>query len=124
MATEKKDLAWLVELVETKAKLEVTPANVRSAIRSLVKAGEIDDPKDEGRYEFKGVNDPTVKAIVAKLKENATRGEEKAAAAPKRATKAKTEKAAPAKRSRRKAKPVEEDEDEEVFDDEELDLDD
>ena len=123
MATEKKDIAWLVDVVETKAKLTVTPANVRAAIRSLVKAGEIDDPKDEGRYEFAGVNDPTVKAIVTKLKENAARAsEDKPARKPKAAKPA--AKAAPAKRSRRKAKPVEEEEDEEVFDDEELDLDD
>lgn len=120
MAAEKKDISWLVEQAEAKAKLAVTGANVRAAIRALVKAGDIEDPKTNGRYEFKGVSDPTVKAIIAKLKENATKSAER-----KTAPAAKKEGAKPASSKRRKKAAAPEPEvEEEDFEDDELDLDD
>ncbi|WNN95759.1 hypothetical protein SEA_FRIBS8_31 [Gordonia phage Fribs8] len=142
-----KGVAWLVEQIEVKHKLTVNQKTVRDAIRYLVrndasvKDADIRDAAT-GRYSFRGITDANVKAIVAKVKDiMAEKDKPKPAAKPK-ATPAKKApaKKAPAKATRKPAAkkkadpaPVEDldldddatvvTDDDEVFNDDELDLD-
>lgn len=109
--TEGKGIAWLQDHIEGVLGEEVSATKLRVILRNLVKAGEIEHESGHG-WNFTGIKDPAVRAVLAKLK-----GQAKAEAAPA------PKKAAPAKRtSRAKAKPVVE-EDEDLFEDEDIDLD-
>ena len=94
--------AWLKEHVNDTLGTSHESTKLRIILRKLIKDGTIESPKD-GRYVFTGPRDPSVRAIIAALKDEA--------------------KAGPTKRGRKpKAKAaVEEVEDDEV---EDLDLDD
>ena len=114
---ESKGIAWLQEHIEGVLGEEVPAAKLRVILRNLVKDGEVEHEAGHG-WTFTGVKDPAVRGVIAKLKAQAT--------AEKPAAKAPAKKAAPAKRTgRAKAKPVVEEEDEDLFeDDEDIDLDD
>lgn len=123
MATTKKTAAapetekgtsWLAEVVNEKLGTSYTSYQLRILLRKLAKSGDIE--RGEGRWVFKGVTDPTVKAILSAVKAGAledekkeklaaakaTRTAKKAAAEPKpKATQSRARKAAP--------EPVEED---------------
>lgn len=115
-----KGTAWLAEVIEQKTGKSYTPYQLRILLRRLVKDETIE--RGEGRWEFKGVTDPTVKAIIAavkagKLEESTRAGTDEAKKAEKK----------PASKSRAKkpAEPVEEaDEDEEITDEDDENLDD
>lgn len=113
--------AWLVDHVNAEAGTSYTASTLRILLRKLTKEGVLDRDSEGGRqrYNFpKGANDPQVRAIVKAVKSG---GAEKAKAErledlkSKRSSKAKP--AAPAKRSRAKAKPAVEEEDDDLVDD-------
>lgn len=116
-AAEKKDIKWLTAHLSETLGEDVDQIKVRQVLRKLA------IEKTEGRYAFKGVNDPQVKLVVKEFKAAA-----KAPAAQKASTKtAPTTPAAkaPAKKtaaSRKRPTKVAEPE-EEVLEDDELDLD-
>jgi len=107
---EKKDIKWLTAHVAETLGSEVDQIKVRQVLRKLA------IEKTEGRYSFKGVNDPNVKAVVREFKEQA-----KAPAAP-RGRKAAADAPKPAARKTRAKKVAEPVEEEDELEDE-LDLD-
>lgn len=119
-ATEAKDIKWLVEHLSTALGQDVDQVRVRQLLR------KVGDKGDSRRWEFKGVKDPNVVAVTRALKEEAKaiadgtprRGRpRKDAAAPAAAPAKKA--AAPRKSRAKKVEPVED----ELFEDDELDLD-
>lgn len=62
--------AWLVKHVSEQVGRDVTGMEVRTVLRRMVREGEYDREIgiSSGRYEFRGVNDPTVKKVVRALK--------------------------------------------------------
>ncbi|QGH76659.1 hypothetical protein PBI_QUASAR_31 [Gordonia phage Quasar] len=118
--TETKGVAWLGEQIEAKLGQTVEQTKLRVILRKLVNDGEIE--RGDGRWSFTGLKDPAVVAVFKAVKEGA------AADKPAKAPAAKKEGAKPASakrstRSRRKAAPEPEVEDEDVLEDDELDLD-
>lgn len=120
-----KGTAWLAEVIEQKTGKSYTPYQLRILLRRLVKDETIE--RGEGRWEFKGVTDPTVKAIIAavkagKLEESTRAGTDEA----KKAEKKPAKKTVSKSRTKKPAEPVEEaDEDEEdVTDEDDENLDD
>lgn len=107
---EKKDIKWLTAHLSETLGEDVDQVKVRQVLRKLA------IEKNEGRYSFKGVTDPNVKAVLKELKEQA-----KAPAAP--AKKAAPAKAAPAKKTTSRKRPKAVEPEEEVLEDDELDLD-
>lgn len=96
-AAETKGTAWLTDVVNKNLGTNYTGYQVRILIRKLVKAGTIE--RGEGRYEFTGLRDPRVLAIVKAAK----------AGGVKEAAAEKVEQAkATSTRSRRKPAPTEE----------------
>lgn len=112
--------AWLVDHVNTEAGTSYTASTLRILLRKLTKEGVLDRDSEGGRqrYNFpKGGNDPQVKAIVKAVKSGRVekaKEERLEDLKSKRSTKAK---AAPVKKSRAKAAPVEDDDDELEVDD-------
>lgn len=115
-AVEVKDTNWLAGVIADKTGKEYTTYQLRILLRKLTKDGVIE--RGEGRYTFKGVNDPTVKAIVKAVKDGALEAEtkEKTATAKKQAAAKRTAAKAPASASR-KRKPKAEPEPEPELDD-------
>lgn len=109
----KKGIGWLSDHIEGTLGNAVPAAKLRVILRSLVASGDIDHDAGTG-WTFTGVKDPAVRAVIAKLKEQA-----KAPAAEKKAPAAK--KAAAPRRRKAAPQPVEEDIEE--FDEEDIDLD-
>lgn len=112
--------AWLVEHVNEQAGTSYSASALRILLRKLTKEGLLQrDADGRQRYNFpKGEKDPQVKAIVKAVKEGAgekAKQERLDALKEQRAAK----KAAPAKKSRRKVAPVEEE-----VDDDDLEVDD
>ena len=70
---ESKGTAWLKDHVSEKLSREVESTKLRIILRKLIKDGTIESPKD-GRYQFTGVKDPNVLAVVAALREEAKSG--------------------------------------------------
>lgn len=68
-APEVKGSAWLAAHVTEVTGKEFDAYNIRILLRKLAKDGTIE--RGEGRYEFKGVNDPIVKAVVKAVKSGA-----------------------------------------------------
>lgn len=111
--------AWLVDHVNSEAGTSYTASTLRILLRKLTKEGVLNRDSEGGRqrYNFpKGANDPQVRAIVKAVKSG---GAEKAKAERLEDLKSKrSSKAAPAKsRSRAKAKPAVEEEDDDLVDD-------
>jgi hypothetical protein len=95
------DSNWLAEHASETLGRDVDSRTVRMAIRALAADGTIEREvgTDRSRYDFpKGANDPTVKAVLAKLKSGPAPRAPKTDDAPA---------AAPAKRTRKAAAPVE-----------------
>lgn len=65
-ATEVKGTAWAAEQVSTKVGQEISAYQLRIVLRRLAKNGTIE--REEGRYQFSGVNDPAIKAAVQAIK--------------------------------------------------------
>ena len=112
--------AWLVEHVNEQAGTSYSASALRILLRKLTKEGLLQrDADGRQRYNFpKGEKDPQVKAIVKAVKEGAgekAKQERLDALKEQRAAK----KSAPAKKSRRKVAPVEEE-----VDDDDLEVDD
>lgn len=111
-----KGTTWLAEVIESKTGKSYSPYQLRILLRKLVKDGEIE--RGEGRWEFRGVTDPNVKAIIAAVKagkmEQETKEKTKAA---KEAAK-KDEVKATTKRKPEPEPVVEDDENDEDLDDE------
>lgn len=113
-----KGVAWLAEQVEAKLGQTVEQTKLRVILRKLVDDGKIE--RGDGRWSFTGLKDPAVVAVFKAIKEGATA--EKAPAAKKEG--AKPASAKRATRSRKKATPEPEvEDDEDVLEDDELDLD-
>lgn len=120
-APESKGTAWLTDVVNKNTGSDYSPYQIRILIRKLVKSGDID--RGEGRYEFTGLKDPRVVAIVKAAKaggvKEATSEKVEGAKTASRRRKAATEEepaaeAKPARRSRKakpEPEPVEEDDD-------------
>lgn len=113
-ATEVKDTNWLSEQVAAKAKKELSPYQLRIILRRLVKDGTVE--REEGRWQFSGVNDPTVKAVIEAVKngahEEATKeGTSKAKATARKAPAKKAVAKKTTSRRKKAAEPVEEEED-------------
>lgn len=107
-AADSKGTAWLTEVVNKNLGTSYTSYQIRILIRKLVKAGTIE--RGEGRYEFTGLKDPRVVAIVKAAK----------AGGVKEATAEKVDGAkTSARRSRAKAAPEPEVEDDDVEEEEE-----
>lgn len=83
-ASTAKGSAWLKEHVNEKLGTSYESTKIRQVLRKLIADETIESPK-EGRYEFKGVNDPNVKAVIAHLREEAKAGPKKAGRKPKAA---------------------------------------
>ena len=96
-AAETKGTAWLTDVINKNLGTNYTGYQVRILIRKLVKAGTIE--RGEGRYEFTGLKDPRVVAIVKAAKAGGVK--EAAAEKVEQATATST-------RSRRKPAPTEE----------------
>ena len=79
---EIKGTAWLKDHVSEKLGQEVESTKLRIVLRKLIKDGDIESPKD-GRYQFTGVNDPNVKAVLAALRSEAKSGPAKRGRKPK-----------------------------------------
>jgi hypothetical protein len=94
---EVKGTAWLAEYINDSAGTDYDGYQVRILLRKLAKDEVI--VREEGRYSFSGPNDPTVKAVLKYVKSG---GAEKA-------NKEKLDELK-AKRTAKKAAPVEEDE--------------
>lgn len=77
-----KGTSWLREIVSEKLGREIEATALRIKLRKLIKDGDIESPKD-GRYQFTGVNDPAVKAVIASLREEAKSGPAKRGRKPK-----------------------------------------
>lgn len=107
-----KGIAWLQEHVEGVLGEEVPATKLRVILRNLVKDGEVEHEAGHG-WTFTGIKDPAVRGVIAKLKAQA-----KAEPAERKAP---AKKAAPARG--RRAKVVEPEDDEDLFGDEDIDLD-
>ena len=81
-AAEVKGTAWLKEHVSEKLGQDVESTKLRIILRKLIKDGTIESPKD-GRYQFTGVKDPNVVAVVAALRDEAKSGPAKRGRKPK-----------------------------------------
>lgn len=102
-AAEGKGTAWLKDHVSEKLGRDVESTKLRIVLRKLIKDNVIESPKD-GRYQFTGVKDPNVVAVVAALREEAKSG--------------------PARRGRKPKATVADEVDDEEEEVEDLDLDD
>ena len=69
--------SWLAEHINEQTGKEYSSANIRTLLRKLARAGELDRAigEDRGRYEFAGPNDPIVKAVLKAVKEGAVEKE-------------------------------------------------
>ncbi|UOW93102.1 hypothetical protein SEA_NOSHOW_34 [Mycobacterium phage NoShow] len=79
---EAKGTAWLREHVSDKLGQDVEATKLRIILRKLIKDGTIESPKD-GRYQFTGVKDPNVVAVIAALRDEAKSGPAKRGRKPK-----------------------------------------
>lgn len=113
--TETLSTAWLAEQVNLACGTKYDPAQLRILLRKLTKDGVVE--RGEGRYEFTGVEDPRVVAVIAAVKDGSADEAKKARLADLKAKREAAKAAAPAKGKKgKKAAPV-------VEDDEEIDLD-
>ena len=117
-----KGTAWLTEVVNKNLGTSYSSYQIRILIRKLVKAGTID--RGEGRYEFTGLKDPRVVAIVKAAKAGGIKEatDEKVEGAKKGRTKTEPAEKKPATR-RRKPAPEPEPEDNDEDEDDDMDLD-
>lgn len=79
---EVKGTSWLKEHVSEVLGQDIESTKLRIVLRKLIKDGTIESPKD-GRYQFTGVKDPNVKAVVAALRAEAKSGPAKRGRKPK-----------------------------------------
>lgn len=74
--------AWLTEHVNDTLGTEYPSTKLRAVLRRLISNGEIELSR-EGRYEFSGPRDPSVKALIAALRSEAKAGPSKRGRKPK-----------------------------------------